>query len=135
MVSGDSMFPNVQNNNVLFLKSYNSEFERGDIVVARVERRQYIKRVIGLPNERIQIKDGYVYINGEQLEESYTYATSVYGIAESEYVIPDNCYFIMGDNRDDSKDSRDFGAVKKEKIIGRALYKIFPYWEMERIEH
>ena len=69
------------------------------------------------------------------MEEPYTYQTTFYGIAENSIIIPDDCYFIMGDNRDDSKDSRMFGAVARNKIIGKAIFKIYPFWEMERIEN
>lgn len=129
------MLPNYQNDEVLILRTGNTELERGDVIVARVEGRQYIKRIVGLPNETIQIIDGYVYINGNLLEESYTYQTAEYGIANEQVVIPENCYFVMGDNRDNSKDSRMFGAVERKCIIGKAIFKLFPFWEMERIEN
>lgn len=135
VISGDSMLPNYHNDEVLLFRTGNTVLERGDIVVARVDGKQYIKRVVGLPNETIEIIDGNVYINNQLLEEPYTYQTTFYGIAENSIIIPDDCYFIMGDNRDDSKDSRMFGVVARNKIIGKAIFKIYPFWEMERIEN
>lgn len=128
------MFPNLENEQVLILKSYNNDFDRGDIVVIKIQGRTYIKRIVGLPNEKLQIIDGDVYINGVKYEEDYAYSTTVYGIAKEEVSIPDDCYFVMGDNRDDSKDSRSFGVVKTSDIVGKAEVRVFPFWEIERID-
>lgn len=135
VVSGESMLPNYRDEEVLILRTGHTELERGDIIVARVNGKQYIKRIVGLPSETLQIIDGYIYINGDLLEEPYTNKTTEYGIAKEQIVIPDNCYFVMGDNRDNSKDSRMFGAIERKCIIGKAILKIFPFWEVERIEN
>jgi signal peptidase I, bacterial type len=100
--------------------------ERGDIIVFPFpddESLDYIKRIIGLPGETVEGKDGYVYINGKKLKESYV--TSTLDEDFGPYVVPENSYFMMGDNRDASEDSRVWNDkfVKRKKIIGKALFK------------
>lgn len=103
-----------------------SEPKRGDIIVFPFpddESVDYIKRIIGLPGEKIEGKDGYVYINGKKLEESYV--TSLLDDDFGPYTVPANSYFMMGDNRSISEDSRywEDKFVKKSKIIGKAIVK------------
>ncbi len=106
--------------------------QRGDIVVLRppIEPdRPYIKRVIGLPGDRISIHDGSVYINGSRLEEPYLngIATAWSGTMGSEEIlIPENHVFVMGDNRNNSTDSRAFGAISIDDVIGRAWISYWP---------
>ncbi|MDD3173921.1 MAG: signal peptidase I [Herbinix sp.] len=100
--------------------------QRGDIIVFPFpddEKVDYIKRIIGLPGDTVEGIDGYVYINGEKLEESYV--TSTLDNNFGPYVVPEDSYFMMGDNRDISEDSRywDNKFVKRSKIIGKALFK------------
>lgn len=100
--------------------------ERGDIVVFPFpdnEELDYIKRIIGLPGETIEGKDGLVYINGEPIEESYV--TEALDSDFGPYVVPEDSYFMMGDNRNWSEDSRYWinKFVKREKIKGKALFK------------
>lgn len=101
---------------------------RGDIIIFHppIEGKEniyYIKRVIGLPGDTIEGKDEYVYINGEKLEESYVRSLLVNDFGP--YTVPDDCYFMMGDNRTDSYDSRfwENKYVSSDKIIGKALFK------------
>lgn len=100
--------------------------KRGDIIVFPYpdnEKVDYIKRIIGLPGETIEGKDGYVYINGKKLIEAYV--TSLLDNDFGPYVVPEDSYFMMGDNRAVSEDSRYWGNkfVKRSKIIGKALFK------------
>ena len=135
IVSGESMMPNFQNENVVFIKKFNNEFERFDVVVVRENGKLMIKRIIGLPNETIQIKsDGYIYINGELLDDKYGYPTEVYGCVENELKIGTNEYFVMGDNRNHSNDSRAWGAIEESQIRGEVFVRIFPYWEFTLYE-
>lgn len=105
--------------------------ERYDIVVFKYpddESQLFVKRVIGLPGETVEIKDGKVYINGSDtpLDDSYTPETPVgdYG----PYTVPEDSYFMLGDNRNHSRDSRLWNQpyVKKDKILGKAVLRYFP---------
>jgi signal peptidase I len=109
---------------------------RGDIVVLHPpvdQGKPYIKRVIGLPGERIAIHDGGVYINGERLQEDYLNGvTTSWGgsVGHEEVTIPEGRVFVMGDNRNNSTDSRIFGTIEIDEIIGKAWIS---YWPTDRI--
>lgn len=138
-ISGEAMSPNYTQGqyymtNVL---SSNEEVQKGDVVIFTAPGNQdmdYIKRIIALPNERILIQNGQIYINGEQLDESKYLATNVLtqtnqgGFIEEgkEYVIPAGSYFVLGDNRMKSEDSRYFGPIKREDIKSKIA---FCYWK------
>ncbi len=94
-----------------------------------IGKRSYIKRVIALPGEHVEIKDGKVYINGEQLEENYLQPgveTDVVGVGFSDFTVPENCVFAMGDNRNHSTDCRAFGCIPLEKIESTVSIRIWP---------
>lgn len=131
VVRGESMLPSFEDENVVLIKKFDNDYERFDVVVVKVNGKLMIKRIIGMPNETLIIKNGYVYINGEKLEYDYGYQTNIYGCAESEIYIPENEYFLLGDNRNHSSDSRDWNTVSTEQIKGKVFIKIFPYWEIE----
>jgi signal peptidase I len=103
---------------------------RGDIVVFRppgASSDPYIKRIIGLPGETVEIHDGAVYIDGQRLEENYvSSATNWRGGDQSSLVIPEGEYFMLGDNRENSSDSRSFGTVPKDDIIGKSWLAYWP---------
>lgn len=103
------------------------KIERKDIVIlfSPDGRKEILtKRVIGLPNEKIKIEKGYVYINGEKIEEPYIKEKPDYLIEEIE--IPSDSYFVLGDNRNESEDSSTWGPVKKDLIIGKVLCRYYP---------
>ena len=111
-----------------------SDPARGDVVIFKYpdnENEKYIKRIIGLPGELVQIKDSKVYINGSSvpLDEPYLKEEWVVSGGEYEFVVPEDCYFMMGDNRNNSKDSRYWTHpyVSRDKILGKALYIYFPF--------
>ena len=117
----------------------NDSPERGDIVVFKYpddESQLFIKRIIGLPGETVEIRDGHIYIDGssEPLEDVETkeYMVGNYG----PYTVPEGCYFVMGDNRNDSKDSRYWinPYVSKDKILGKAVFRYWPITEMKTIK-
>ena len=135
-VEGTSMMPGLQDQERIFVNKFVYRWEpieRGDIVVFRYPRdtsKSYIKRVIGVAGDRIRIEDGQVYVNGEALAEDYV--PSDYADARSldEKVVPRNSFFVLGDHRTMSNDSRDFGFVNKRYIYGKA---VFGYWPMEKL--
>ncbi|HIX30012.1 MAG TPA: signal peptidase I [Candidatus Blautia stercoravium] len=109
--------------------------ERYDIVIFKYpddESQRFIKRVIGLPGETVEIREGKVYINGSDtpLDDSFTPETPVGNFGP--YTVPEGCYFMLGDNRNNSRDSRmwDNPYVKKEKILGKAVLRYFPGIEL-----
>ena len=86
----------------------------------------YIKRVIGLPGDKIDIIEGYVYVNGEKLEEVYVKGKTYKDVMDFPVVVPENTVFVMGDNREYSKDSRTIGFVEFNRIRGKAILRIWP---------
>ena len=97
--------------------------------VLEIGKDSYIKRVIALPGEHVQIKDGKVYINDEELQEDYLQPGVVTDVSESgfdDFVVPENCVFAMGDNRNHSTDCREFGCIPLEKIESKVWIRIWP---------
>lgn len=133
---GDSMKPVLENGDTVLVNRiiYDASTpKRGDIIVFKPNGNEnmysYIKRIIGLPGETVQIKDGVIYIDGTILEESYTTSDIDFsGIAENEITLDVDEYFVLGDNRESSEDSRmaDIGNVKRSEIEGKAWFKIWP---------
>jgi len=130
-VEGTSMLPRLEDRDRLFINKFVYHIEsiqRGDIVVFHYPRdpeKSYIKRVIALPGDRIWIDDGQVWLNGSPLKESYVPLRYRDGRSMPEMVVPDDCYFMMGDHRSISSDSREFGPVERDLIYGKA---VFVYW-------
>ena len=111
-----------------------SKVERGDIVIFPAlkyaeEDALYVKRVIGLPGETVEIKDGKVYINGELLKEDYLPEEMVY--SKGEYHVPEGCYFVMGDNRNNSRDARywENKYIAEDDILAKVVFKYSPRFE------
>ena len=111
------------------------EIGRGDIVIFRFERepeKDYVKRVIGVPGDVVKVEEKRVFVNGEALDESYIQHIDKEIIPERDYLpavkVPPGHYFVMGDNRDNSADSREWGFVPRSQITGRAL---FVYWSLD----
>ena len=138
--TGDSMEPMLKNGDVVLVNRiiYNaSRPKRYDVIVFKPNGNEnanyYVKRIVGLPGETVQIMDGYVYINGEQLEEPVN-ATAVEdpGLAEEQIVLAGDEYFVLGDNRSASEDSRmaDIGNVKRSEIYGKAWFVVSPFSHM-----
>ena len=133
-VYGHSMEPNLETNQRLVVEKVTYHFrepQRGDVVVLRLpdhSRELLIKRVIGLPGERVAIHDGKVFINGEPLDEPYLRQPTRGRM--DEVLVPDRHVFVLGDNRSASNDSRTFGPVPYEAIVGRAWLS---YWPPDRI--
>jgi len=134
-VEGTSMLPNLEDQDRLFINKMAfrvGEVERGDVVVFQYPRdhtKSYIKRVIGLPGDRVLIDHGRVFVNGKSLFEPYVPARFTDDRSQPQMTIPANEFFVMGDHRSISSDSRDFGPVDRELIYGKAA---FVYWPMDQ---
>jgi signal peptidase I len=132
-VEGQSMEPNLHSEQRLVVEKLSYRFhgpQRFDIVVLKVPSQGeelLIKRVVGLPGETVEIKDGGVYIDGELLEEPFT-AESTQAGRNGKVTVPPLHVYVLGDNRDRSNDSRSFGPVPIENVIGRAWLS---YWPLE----
>ena len=143
---GDSMSPKLSNGDVVLVNrfAYNvTSPKRGDIIVFKPKGNEnshyYIKRIIGLPGEHVRIDDsGNIYINGKVLKESYgREVIQDPGIARDEITLGEGEYFVLGDNRNNSSDSRDpsVGIIQQKDIIGRAWLQIYPFDEFGFIRH
>ena len=147
IVDGESMIPTLHHQDNLIVDKLTYRFndpERYDIIVFPYEYAEnvyYIKRIIGLPGEKVRIdEEGYIYINGEVLTESYgreVIRKEFIGLAANEITLGDNEYFVLGDNRNNSRDSRwpDVGNIHREDIIGRAWIRIWPLDDFGKITH
>src|SRR6266480_2128441 len=135
-VEGTSMMPSLDDQERIFVNKFVYRMEpiqRGDIVVFHYPRdpsKSFIKRVIGLAGDHIRIDAGQVFVNGQSLEEDYVPADYADQRSYPEMVVPDNGYFVLGDHRTMSNDSRDFGPVQEKFIYGKA---VFGYWPVDKM--
>jgi signal peptidase I len=135
-VEGGSMEPGLEDQERIVINKLAYRFEgieRGDIVVFRYPRdtrKSFIKRVIGLPGDHVRIFFGHVYVNGQQLTEEYVPSDFLDAQSFSEIIVPNNSYFVLGDHRSASNDSRAFGPVMRGYIYGKA---VFGYWPVEKL--
>ena len=145
MVSGQSMHPTLKNNDYLFINrlAYKSHMpERGNVIVFKADlsgnnsspKKNLVKRVIALPGEHLIIKDNNVYINGKHLNEDYL--VDVYTDGDIDIIVPDNHIFAMGDNRENSDDSRQsyIGAISLDDVVGEVSIRIFPFDKIGKIK-
>ncbi len=130
IVEQTSMYPTLKEGEKLCVVKVAYWFDspgRGDIVIVKVNgSSNYVKRVVGLPGETLEIKDNTLYINGKALEEDYL----VQGLAYADYgliTIPDGQYFLLGDNRPVSQDSRELGTFSDNEIIAKVAFRVSPY--------
>src|SRR5205814_171918 len=135
-VLGSSMYPSLHDNDLLVASKISYKLhapQRGDIIVFKPPdeaSRDFIKRIIALPGERIRISNSVVYINGQVLREPYlpekwTYNNNWPASGQDQLVPPDE-YFVMGDNRNHSSDSRNFNFIERSSILGKAEVRIWP---------
>lgn len=146
-VKGSSMYPNFLDKEYLLTEKISYQFkgdpQRGDVVIFKAppseacsaEGCEYIKRVIGVPGDRVMVKDGEVYINGELLDQSFLPSKVItdagsYCQEGVEVMVPQNQYLCFGDNRPNSRDGREFGPISRDLIIGKAFLK---YWPLDSI--
>jgi signal peptidase I len=135
-VEGTSMMPSLDDQERIFVNKFVYRLEpiqRGDIVVFRYPRdpsKSFIKRVVGLSGDRIRIEAGQVYVNENALTEDYVPPAYFDERSFTTVVVPPESYFVLGDHRSLSNDSRDFGSVKAGFIYGKA---VFGYWPMDKL--
>ncbi len=143
-VNGDSMNVTLEDGDNLIVDKLSYRFtdpERFDIIVFPYkyqEKTYYIKRIIGMPGETVQIIDGMVYIDGEMLDETYGKEVMQYsGVASDPITLGEDEYFVLGDNRNNSSDSRDpsVGNIQKDQIIGKAFIRIWPLNKFGILKH
>ncbi len=148
-VDGDSMYPTLIDKEIGVVNIFSAKFtgvHRFDVVVVQNETTKdpWVKRVIGMPNDTIEAKDDVVYINGEKIDEPYldnSYAESIRKQGKKftndfgPITLKDDEYFLMGDNRIVSYDSRKVGAFHKEDIIGKDAYIIYPFTQMKIVRN
>ena len=137
-VAGNSMVPTLKDGQPVLVSRLHKNIKRNEIVVLNHDGKSYVKRVIGLPGEKVDYMDNILYINDEPFKETYlndkveTYNFLFKDVCDEKCpngVIPDNKYLVMGDNRPESIDSRDttFGLVDKKDIKGKVFFSIFPF--------
>lgn len=137
-VSETSMLPNIHDGDRIVAEKislYTRNINRGDIFILDPGIKGhglYIKRIVGLPGERLEIKDGKVYINGKQLKEDYL-APGTYTEGNFDLIVPQNEVFVLGDNREVSEDSRYLGPIPVKNLKGRAVYRIYPFDNMKKL--
>ncbi len=144
-VVGNSMHPTYKNGEFLMANKITyrvSQPKRGDVIIFKFSDTQdFIKRIIGVPGDELMIKDGMIYINGDLLDESaYLESTVITNggsyLHEGQTItVPDGQYFVCGDNRTNSSDSREFGPIEKEKIKGKAWIVYYPFTEFRVVQH
>lgn len=127
-VDGSSMVPNLNDGDLLILNKLDKNYERFDIVVVNYNNTKLVKRVIGLPGEHVEYKDNKLYVNGKVIKEKFIDTeTKDFTVDYLGYnKIPKNYYFVVGDNRQNSMDSRMIGLINKKDIIGTTSFRFWP---------
>ncbi len=130
-VEGSSMYSTLNDGEILLLKKYDKKYERFDVVVFNYNDSRLIKRIIGLPGDNVEYLDNKLYINGSYIKEPFlknNQQTADFKLEELGYKkIPNNYYFVLGDNRTNSTDSRVIGLVSSTYIKGKTDFAIFPF--------
>lgn len=134
LVSGSSMAETLHSGDVLLVSKLEyvlGEPARFDIVICKYPKRRdrFVKRVVGLPGERISVLDGVLYVNGKAYAEEYIQHRPNYTIQD--YMVPDGHYFVLGDNRSNSNDSHSIGPIARGAIVGKARAVLFPFRHMK----
>jgi len=134
-VEGTSMMPWLEDQQRIFVNKFVyavDDIDRGDVVVFRFPldpSKSYIKRVLGLPGDRVEVVDGQVYVNGGRVEEAYVPQEYQDEASHPLIEVPPDQFYVLGDHRNTSNDSRTWGTVPREFITGKA---VFAYWPLDR---
>lgn len=128
-VQGTSMVPTLEDKQILLLNKWNHNYERFQIVVLDYHGTKLVKRIVGLPGDNVAYKKGKLYINDKEVKETFQHGkTGDFKLEELGYdEIPNDYYFVMGDNRMNSTDSRTIGLVAKKDILGTTNFSLFPF--------
>jgi len=137
-VEGTSMMPGLTDQERIFINKYTyklgaGSINRGDLVVFHYPNdpsQSYIKRIIGIPGDTVEIKDGVVFVNGDKLDEPYVPAEYRDSVAMEKETVPADDYFVLGDHRSSSNDSRVWGFVGRKAIYGKAVFVYWPLMKM-----
>lgn len=142
IVEGNSMTPTLKSQNVVIIESITQRLgtlKPGDIVVLKIpelldgHKKYAIKRIIAMENQHVEIRDGKVFVDGQALKENYINGeeTTAGDPLYADVIVPKGCIYVLGDNRipDKSRDSRTFGAVNQDRIIGKCWIRLFPFSE------
>ncbi len=145
-INGSSMEPNFHNGEFILTNKVLYKFrppQRGDVVIFKSPPNKeidYIKRIIGLPGDTVSVQNDAMYVNGQKVDEPYLAPdTPIFGgayLAEGQsIVVPPDSYFMMGDNRAHSSDSREFGPINQTDFIGTAIFRYWPFSQMGTLHH
>lgn len=137
-VSGDSMLDTLHNGDQLIITGYNYTPTRGDIVIiaknaSKTElgriytNKPLVKRIVATEGQTVEIKDGYLFVDGVKQEENYARTLTLDNGFKGKQTVPEGCIFVLGDNRGDSADSRLIGFIPKQYVLGKVLCRIFPF--------
>lgn len=139
-VSGLSMYPNFNDGDYIITDKLTPkfhEYSKGEIIVFKKKDRHddFIKRIIGLPGDKIRVSDGKVYINNQALVEPYLKngpytSAGLFAEENQEVIVPENSYFVLGDNRNVSSDSREWGFVERDEIKGEVVLRYWPKYSI-----
>jgi len=124
-VSGNSMDPTLKNGQDVFFTRINFSYGRDQVVFARMPAgTNYVKRIVAIAGDTVEIRDGVLYVNGtpEQTTKAVGITLPQEGIVEYPYTVPEGCFFLVGDNREGSVDSRSFGALPASSIRGKLIF-------------
>lgn len=131
----NSMFPIIKNNEFILVKKFPNRYERGDIVFLHPQvdsdiNYMSVKRIVGMPGDKVSIEQGNVFINGSRLDENYLKENvqTVFKGNKKEWQLAKDEYFVLGDNRENSNDSRNYGAVTRENLVGEFLFSMGNLW-------
>ena len=141
-VAGKSMLNTLHDGDMLMVNKIGKhfrDFHRGEIVILNAPdfpNRLYVKRVIGTPGDLVELRDGAVYVNDQKLEEKYVPVDETPAKTDqTSWILGDREYLVFGDNRVNSNDSRDFGKIYKEEIVGHAFLRIYPFADAGLIDN
>lgn len=132
IVPTESMEPTIQPNDFIVFEKSKQTIHRGDVVVFAKDGELLVKRVVALEHDTVEMKNGYLWVNGKRIHESYVRELPQYELERQ--IVPENSVFVLGDNRNHSMDSAAFGAIPVNQIKGRVMAVLLPLQHLKRVE-